>query len=230
MRLSPKKQAATKNSTNVLTKSSQVRKNNSPNAKKAAISGSKSPNNKKTVSPLLSGMQNIDSGSTLQTVQHESNAIQTAKKLKRILETNDQAYCLPNLSDDASKRANVVATSNKIKSHKSHMHSKPIKKQKRAHEYCDSGDEEDKVEEFVEKDESKLQSDTDSHKRNTPLEIQWTREEDRLLLEQIKAGIDSNVENITGFADRFPNKTQDQIRDRIDFLIDFLTKLRNKHN
>lgn len=82
------------------------------------------------------------------------------------------------------------------------MFSKLIKKQKRAHEYYDSGDEDENV------DESKTQNDADDQKTNTPPEIQWTREEDRLLLEQMKAGLDPNVENITGFVARFPNKTQ----------------------
>lgn len=115
-----------------------------------------------------------------------------------------------------------------IKAAKSHMLSKPIKKQKRSHAYYDAGDEGELVEEFVKKDESIAPNDSDTQKTNTLLAIQWTREEDRLLLEQIKAGFDA--ENVTGFADQFPNKTQDQIRDRILFLIDFLTKLRNKQN
>lgn len=229
LKLSPKKQAATKNSTNILTKPSQIRKTNSPNSKKVAVSGfNKSPNNKKTVSPLSSVTQSVDSGSISQTFQQDSNAIQTAKKLKRILETNDQTASsgLSNPTDDTSKRTNILAISSKIKAQKSHMLSKPIKKQKRAHEYYDSGDEEEMVDEFVKKEEPKTQNDHDNQKP----EIQWTREEDRLLLEQIKAGIDSNIKYINGFADRFPNKNQEQIRNRIDFLIDFLTKLRNKHS
>ncbi|XP_055309941.1 uncharacterized protein LOC129573467 [Sitodiplosis mosellana] len=203
----------------VQTKSAHIRKTNSPNAKKMALDGSKSPINKKTVSPLSMTPQNVESGST---VQQESNVIQTAKKLKRILETSDQMAsnsCLPNPTDDSSRRVNT------LQKKKSHMLSKPIKKQKRAHEYCDSGDDEgETVEEF----ESKTRNDINIRKIDTLPEIQgqWTREEDRLLLEQIKAGL-----SMTGLdMNRFPNKTQDQISHRIDFLIDFLTKLRNKQN
>lgn len=83
---------------------------------------------------------------------------------------------------------------------------------------ADSGDEDENV------DESKTQNDADDQKTNTPPEIQWTREEDRLLLEQMKAGLDPNVENITGFpavSRTKPKIRQNQIRNRIDFLIDF---------
>lgn len=189
-KLSPKKQATAKQSTIVQAKLSQVRKINSLNMKKVALGGSKSPNNKKNVALLSTAMQNDESGSTLQTIQQDSNF--------------------------------------KTKAPKSHMLSKPIKKQKRSHVYYDAGDEGELVEEFVKKDELIAQNDNDTQKTNTPLAIQWTREEDRLLLEQIKAGLDCFANK--NFADRFANKTQDQIRDRILFLIDFLTKLRNKQN
>lgn len=123
--------------------------------------------------------------------------------------------------------------------------SRPIKKQKRAHDYHGSIDEDDQSNGLSKKCETNIENDIDSQKEQTqtqqpqpqqqqkdnnpPPEIQWTREEDRLLLEQIKAGFDSNSASIAEFAHRFPNKTQENIRSRIDFLIDFLTKLRNKN-
>lgn len=58
--------------------------------------------------------------------------------------------------------------------------------------------------------------------------ISWSRDEDRLLLEEIKKGLDDNAENIVEIEHRFPNKTVDQLRERVNFLIDFLTKLRDR--
>lgn len=166
------------NRLNAQPKATQIRKINSPNAKKTALDGSKSPAKKIAleITPLEGGLIS----QTL--LQQESSAIQTAKKLKRILS-----------------------------SQKCHMLSKPIKKQKRAHEYC------------VDETESVI----NDQKTNAIPEIQWTREEDRLLLEQIKAGLDSNAVDIKTL---IRSKTHDQIRDRVNFLIDFLTKLRNKQN
>lgn len=195
----------------------------SPNAKKAATVGCKSPNSKKSVH------ENVENIFSSAQVTQELNAIQTAKRLKRIFDVNDQTASCSQLNhiEDTTKRSSILGS----KSQKSHMNSKPIKKQKRAHECYEPGDEymdKECTVETVKQDDTKTHNENDSQKSSTLLEIQWTREEDRLLLEQIKAGLVSNTENIAGFEDRFPNKTQDQIRDRIDFLFDFLTKLRNK--
>lgn len=240
--MSPKKQAAAKCTTNTQAKTPQCRKLNSPNAKKVPTTGSKSPNNKKTTSPLSNNTENLDTNNSTFHPSQDSNAIQTAKKLKRILESNDLTASTSQTSDvdDASKRATASITCTRTKSQKTHMMSRPIKKQKRAHDYHGSGDEEEITEGHGKKSETNLQNEIDNGKEqhqqqhqnqkdNPQPEIQWTREEDRLLLEQIKAGFDSNSASIAEFAHRFPNKTQENIRDRIDFLIDFLTKLRNKN-
>lgn len=50
---------------------------------------------------------------------------------------------------------------------------------------------------------------------------QWRREEDRFLLEKIKSGSASSA-NVAEFAHRFNNKTEEMIRQRIDFLIVFI--------
>lgn len=200
----------------------------SPNAKKATNVGCKSPNSKKLISSS-SPHEYIENVLSAAQVAQESNAIQTAKKLKRILDINDQTASCSQLVD-VTKRS-FMGSSGKSKSHKSHMNSKPIKKQKRVHECYDSSDEymdKECNERIVRQDDAKSLNENDNQKSSPQLEIYWTREEDRLLLEQIKAGLVSNTENITEFEDSFPNKTRDQIRDRIDFLFDFLTKLRNK--
>lgn len=236
MRLSPKKQTAAKCTTNAQAKTSQCRKLNSPNAKKVSTIGSKSPNNKKTTSPLSNSTENLENTFP---PSHESNAIQTAKKLKRILETNESTPSTSDI-DDTSKRATPTNSCSRTKSQKAHMLSRPIKKQKRAHDYHGSGDEDDHTEGHGKKCETNLPNEIDNQKEqqqqqqqqqkdNPQPAIQWTREEDRLLLEQIKAGFDSNSASIAEFAHRFPDKTDENIRDRIDFLIDFLTKLRNKN-
>lgn len=241
--MSPKKQAAAKCTTNTQAKTPQCRKLNSPNAKKVPTTGSKSPNNKKTTSPLSNNTENLDTNNSTFHPSQDSNAIQTAKKLKRILESSESTASTSQTSDvdDASKRATTASTTcTRTKSQKTHMMSRPIKKQKRAHDYHGSGDEEEITEGHGKKSETNLQNEIDNGKEqhqqqhqnqkdNPQPEIQWTREEDRLLLEQIKAGFDSNSASIAEFAHRFPNKTQENIRDRIDFLIDFLTKLRNKN-
>lgn len=219
--MSPKKQAAAKCTTNAQSKTPQCRKLNSPNAKKVPTVGSKSPNSKKTTSPSSNHTDNLESISNFPPSQ-ESNAIQTAKKLKRMLESSE-------------------ATPS-TKSQKTHMLSKPIKKQKRAHDYHGSGDEDENTDGHSKKYETNVQNEINNQKEqqqqqqqqtvvkdNPQPEIQWTREEDRLLLEQIKAGFDSNSASIAEFAHRFPEKTEENIRNRIDFLIDFLTKLRNKN-
>lgn len=222
LKLSPKKQAIAKCSTNLQAKLSHVRKTASPNTKKMTLGVCKSPNNKKTVSSIPSVSPNAESGCSFHLIQ-ESNSVQTAKKLKRFLETSEQVS-QSNPISDASKRTNIVGAISKTKSQRSHM---PLKKQKREHEYYDSGDEKETVEEFVKKDETKTQIRDGSQETIThPTEIQWTREEDRLLLEQMKMDMDKIAE----IADRFPNKTQSQIKTRKDFLIDFLIKLRNKNN
>lgn len=249
LRLSPKKHGSAKCSTNTQAKAAQCRKLNSPNSKKAPTAGSKSPNNKKTTSSQSINTDCVDGVNSLQP-SLDSNAIQTAKKLKRILESNEST---PSTSqtrdiDEASKRTTHTSSCIKTKSQKTHMQSRPIKKQKRAHDYNGSGDEEETTEEHGHRVETTIQNESDNQKEplqqqkqqpqsqpqhhqtdNPQPTIQWTREEDRLLLEQIKAGFDSNIASIAEFAHRFPNKTQENIRDRIDFLIDFLTKLRNKN-
>lgn len=45
-------------------------------------------------------------------------------------------------------------------------------------------------------------------------EIRWMREEDRIVLKQIK---DHSYENVAEFAHLLPNKTQNNIRDRVHF-------------
>lgn len=220
LRLSPKKQSQAKYSTVVNTKSSQIRKTVSPNSKK--VTNCRSPNGKKISSPQLSTtIANIPISNTNLPLQ-DSNAIQTAKKLKRILESSS-------LASDADESKNLQETTSKRLNLKKQPSTRPIKKQKRFHD-----DSVDRINECKDQRTSNQREDmaiehvpNEVHTESTEI-ITWSRDEDRLLLEQIKNGLDNNIENITDISHQFPNKTTDHIRERIGFLIDFLTKLRDR--
>lgn len=215
------------------------RKTLSPNAKKVTNAGCKSPNGKKTASPILNQTPPVSNTSSPEDANlHESNAIQTAKKLKRMLESNPAAI-------NGESDGDMHISGKKMK--KSHTLVKPIKKQKRALEHDEfieqtlatsaieshSG----KIDEVVDakKDESTSNIDmTDGgdHKCKINDEkivedkpITWTSDEDRLLLEQIKNGFDFKNDSIMEIAERFPNKTCHHIQERANFLIDFVRNL-----
>lgn len=158
----------------------------------------------------------------------ESNAIQTAKRLKKILEappsTSGQTSTSP--PDDIKR----VAAAQTTKLKKVVTATKPLKKQKRfqemdidqpTQEATNGNDDREKSKNESEVSEKVEQTDTNE----TP-SITWSRDEDRLLLEQIKNGLHSNVDGNASIT--FPGKTPADIRARIDFLIDFLTQLRNR--
>lgn len=56
----------------------------------------------------------------------------------------------------------------------------------------------------------------------------WSREEDRILLEQIKNGLAVNSGAMENLSEQLSDKSVDEIKERVNFLIDFLTKLKNK--
>lgn len=228
-RLSPKKQMQ------VASKSGQTRKLGSPNAKK--VTNCRSPNTKKTTSPQqhvsIENLPNPDA----------SNAIQTARKLKKMFESGSNADAdeVTKATNDNAKRCNV----------KRNQTTKPIiKKQKRGHDEMPSIDaneagpssyeQEQRVDdraiameasgalpassaEPTIKPSHKNESKADTNK--TPEKIPWSRDEDRVLLEVIKKGMEMSMEDISEIANQFPNKTAEHIRARVDFLIDFLTNL-----
>lgn len=61
-------------------------------------------------------------------------------------------------------------------------------------------------------------------------EMQWSREEDKFLLQQIKADSDfvSNKGFFNEFTGKFPNRTEENVLHRIDFLKAFIIKLLNE--
>lgn len=217
-------------------KIAQARKNPSPNAK--SIGGCKSPNGKKaTTSPLSNS--HPSTSSMKEPNPYESNAIQTAKKLKRMLEPHSSNLIAGQQSEPEDVQANK-----KVK--KTQTIVKPIKKQKRLTEQ-DGNVEQSQIEsETIQAHDTIADGEGEGGKTPPPpppqqqqqltetlddrddispkceTKITWKSDEDRVLLEQIKNGFDFSDESIMKMAQRFPNKTSEHIRERVDFLIDFI--------
>lgn len=219
----------------VTSKSGQTRKLGSPNTKKAT--NCRSPNNKKTSPQQQATIENAPNPDT-------SNAIQTARKLKKMFESGSTADGdeVSKGTSDNTKRCNV----------KRNQTTKPIlKKQKRGHDEMpcidanEAGPSSNEREQTVEgkaiamipvappaptaetattvKPSHEIDSKANTNK--TPEKIPWSRDEDRVLLEVIKKGLEMSMEDISEIANQFPNKTAEHIRARVDFLIDYLTNL-----
>lgn len=237
-KLSPKKQTMKPTAT---TTHAKLPRKYSPNSKKATSAGNLlSPNRKQASPPTSTPMHTIVAKPT-----NESPAIQTAKKLRKMLETSQVANdksdnaIATSLSTSAAAAPNTVkrglpstsAIANKVRKVNRipdqsmtpskakptrHVAEKIDEQQARSDETSSRCKQTDLIEE-------------DKHKSaptpNAP--ITWSRDEDRLLLEHIKNGLESNHELITQITHEFPTKTTENIEERIDFLIDFLTKLRN---
>lgn len=257
LRLSPKKQSAQKCLTMTQAKLPQIRKMNSPNSKKMSQTAViRSPNSKKIVSPTSSHplVSNSVSPDTRMAISPDSNVIQTAKKLKKILETpipaSTQGTFLPiddpNVVKFVDTKKNVPIQTSKVK--KITPITKPLKKQKRFHDIeivndppqgtSNSNDDDDSKDKRKKDSESSIKGETkikcnDNDTSDDPTVITWSRsetwsrDEDRFLLEQIKNGLHANMHGVTEIAHRFPEKTLADVQARIDFLIDFLTQLRN---
>lgn len=230
LKLSPKKQATLKCLTNIIQpKIAQIRKNPSPNAK--SVGGCKSPNSKKiTTSPQSNN--HPSTSSIKEPNPHESNVIQTAKKLKRMLEPNSSNIIV---NGGQSSDTEDIQANKKVKKAQSIV--KPIKKQKRLTEQDGNVEQLQIGSETLPPD--KIADSENEGVKTTPQQITsidnrdeispkcetkitWTSDEDRVLLEQIKNGFDFSDESIMKMAQRFPNKTSEHIRERVDFLIDFI--------
>lgn len=247
-KLSPKKHAPKTNSTSVHAK---LPRKYSPNAKKINGTNQTSPNRQKLSPPSVPMQAHLSAGK----LTCESPAIQTAKKLKRILETSSSA---DDKTDNTTTTPAPATPTTVINSMKRNLPTTPssTNKIRRIHRASTSpadatmipkvmkptkiiGEEiDDRQSSFDANvptslavdnrcngvDSSALKRDTEKPAA-TP--ITWSRDEDRLLLEHIKDGLESNHELITQITHEFPTKTAENIAERIDFLIDFLTKLRN---
>lgn len=241
-RLSPKKQSLSKS---LASSHAKLLRKHSPNAKKSTNLYNRSPN-KKNLSPSSATTSCHDHANN---ITSDSPAIQTAKKLKRILEStmstdnisiNDKEIKSVSMNG-GSKRSNQIPANKIRKISKSattaQTKTKPLK---RASDREKNDTNDGKYDVCAATHKSLIMSSNPNRritKASSEIErpmivekpiVTWSRDEDRLLLEQIKNGMDSNYEVITQIAQEFPNKTQENVRERINFLIDFLTKLRNK--
>lgn len=240
-KLSPKKQAPKSSATSTQTK---IPRKYSPNAKKTNSANQSSPNRKNSSPPSVP----IHALKSAGKLACESPAIQTVKKLKRILETcstSDEKSDSTAMAVTSPTNANAVkrnlpttpTVTNKIRkisrSSTSSVDSSGTLKMKSTKVTAEKME----VHQLPPLTEANLCNESDNStiiKNKDPDEpaekpilrppITWSRDEDRLLLEHIKDGLESNHELITR---EFPTKTVDNIKERIDFLIDFLTKLRN---
>lgn len=168
----------------------------------------------------------------LPNVSSDSPAIQTAKKLKRYIDSNE-SMSLNSIDDESELSVKRNLTRRISKTHRQ----KPkqiinISANEQIHEErslplpsttSTSKDETDESEGIhIDKEEDK------------PVEVVvksvsvWTRDEDRLLLEQIKSSVNSNIDIVEGISHKFPERRSEDIEGRIEFLLDFLNKLQNK--
>lgn len=242
-KLSPKKLAPKTSATSAQTK---LPRKHSPNAKKTNGANQVSPN-RKNMSPLSALIHGHPSASKLTS---DSPAIQTAKKLKRILESSSSLDEKTENTTTTATTAAVTATTvpttakrnnpptpsltNKIRRiNRTAADASVAVKVKTSKIPCDNIDEQQTSDakaptpliETGRSNESELTK--KETEQPTEVLITWSRDEDRLLLEHIKDGLESNHELITQITHEFPTKTAKNIEERIDFLIDFLTKLRN---
>lgn len=242
-KLSPKKLAPKTSATSTQTK---LPRKHSPNAKKTNGANQVSPN-RKNMSPPSAPIHSHPSTSKLTS---DSPAIQTAKKLKRILESNSApdeksdntttvaataAVTVTAISTTA-KRNNPPTPSltNKIRRiNRTSADASVAVKVKTGKIPCDNINEQQTSDAKATTPMIETRRDNESEVTKNESEqppevlITWSRDEDRLLLEHIKDGLESNHELITQITHEFPTKTAKNIEERIDFLIDFLTKLRN---
>lgn len=247
-KLSPKKQA---HKTSSATTQAKPPRKYSPNAKKTNGTNQASPN-RKNLSPPSLHMQHAQLSAGK--LACDSPAIQTAKKLKRILESSppddDKIDNTPTAatSTTATLKRNLPTTSNltnKVRrinrTSTSTVEHTPVttlkvKSTKITAEKIDDNQQSSfdrKVPISVAEMGRCNEPDANTPKKRDTVDklaetpITWSRDEDRLLLEHIKDGLESNHELITQITHEFPTKTAKNIEERIDFLIDFLTKLRN---
>lgn len=198
IKLSPKKQLLQKCAT-------LTQRRMSPNAKKAFA---------QTRSPTNANKR----PSTQPPLPIDSPAIQTAKRLKRFIENGTE--------DEVTKPTLTKAneTTSSIESGTS-----------TAASAMDYSENDDKSSTETDSDDADDSMDNDDRSPNVDLTkepdkpaIVWTREADRLLLEQIKSGVNSNTEVIERISNRFPDRTVADVEARIEFLLDFLNKLQNR--
>lgn len=173
---------------------------NSPK-KQSTRSQRKSPNSKK--SNKRSPISNKKSAQNT-SITSDSNAIRTAKRLKRLIESDDQEE--PDRLNKKSKLPKQTKAVDVPKKSKSRLSSN---------------------EEVLAIGNDKNESSTTTETSPSPVASdQWSRDEDKIVLEQIKMGF-SNEDNLvlTLHREKLPNRTYSEIYDRFKFLMDVIANL-----
>lgn len=212
--MSPKKQASAK-----LPAPSQlkIQRKLSPNKKVPILN--RSPVNKRT-SPSSSSCS-----VTTNNVPPNSPALLTAKKLKRFIDSSDTFLFEDDAVGNDSGQRRAINRMRRM--------SKPYRQKDKQ---TVSGDEsnapisDDMLDGAHEEDKPAV-SEPEIHPIETvetQLPIVWTRDEDRLLLEEIKSHINSNTDIVERISHRFPERSVEDVEGRIEFLVDFLNQLQNK--
>lgn len=173
----------------------------------------KSPTNKKTAIGMPSA---------------QSHAIQTAKKLKKLIETPSTSG-----SDDDTRKPGRMAAKGKKKREASGARSQKVggtvkaEKVEPVIEVVAADNERNVVDEQVtvatntiadEPNECEVEEESSS--------LVWSRDEDKLVLEQIKQGFSSENELIEVLVSKLVGRTYEAIYDRFKFLMDVIAKLR----
>lgn len=99
-----------------------------------------------------------------------------------------------------------------------------IKKQK----LMDSSGDSDRLNELMDEDDPMVPvqaTEEDEKKLREPEVVAWTREEDKLILEEIQRGITNKDELIKNLINKLENRNEREITERFEFLLNFLTNL-----
>lgn len=227
-KLSPKKPTTNKCLTPTQLK---IHRKLSPNSKKMSALN-RSPNNKRNTSPLIN---NSAMSNTTNVPSSDSPAIQTAKKLKRYIDSNE-SISFSSIDDEANPselnlRKSLARRIPKVHRQKSkqiiynstdeQIHEEPSLSLPSTSSTWDRCKED-------ESDEShRINVDKVDDTVNKTMSV-WTRDEDRLLLEQIKSSVNTNIDIVEGISHKFPERRIEDVEGRIEFLLDCLNKLQNK--
>lgn len=159
----------------------------------------KSPNSKKSTKRSPTNNRKTPQGASISA--EDSNAIRTAKRLKRLIESDDLEEPDRLAKKPRLPKQTKVADANKNRKNK--LSSNEVSAIKN------------------EKTESSTTAETSPAFFTT-----WSRDEDKIVLEQIKMGF-TNEENLvlTLHREKLPNRSYGEIYDRFKFLMDVIANL-----
>ncbi len=177
---------------------------NSPKKQTTRAQRKSSPNAKKSTKRSPVNTRKTQPGTAI--LAEDSNAIRTAKRLKRLIESDDTEEAERSTKKPKlTKCSKVAADTNKNRKNR-----------------LSSNDEVPTI--------AKTESSSTTTETTTASPVNtsntWSRDEDKLVLEQIKMGF-TNEENLvqTLHTEKLPNRSYSEIFDRIKFLMDIIANL-----